>query len=169
MNNAIQTTATGELALLRPEFSVKRTSKSGKVTERTMLGVMLSGTKAERELAINEFVLQMWEKSNLNGVVRELNRVFPKLGKEIESRNAAVNNVIATHPEFAGKVQLIRTTGVRKMDVMAMFALASQLPGADKGEKAKLLAAGRAINDYEIQLEKLRAETAQQQPAVTQS
>lgn len=134
-------------------FSVSRKNAKGAVTTRTELGVSMSGNKEERAKYTAHVALRMWAKSQILPLAAELFRVFPKLQKEVDARNAAVNNVLASNPELAEKLELIRTEKPRKVDLMAMFAMAQTMPGADKGEKAKLLAAGRAINEYELAVE----------------
>lgn len=130
-------------------FSVDRQGKKA-VAVRTELGVAMSGNKEERAKYAAHVALKMWAKSQYGRIAGELLRVFPALGKAVAKRNAAVNGVVAAQPELADKLRLINTGNPGKHDVMAMFALAQGLNGADKGEKAKLLAAGEAINNYEL-------------------
>lgn len=147
-------------ALARAEFGVAtdsdlrivRVSKAGKETVRSELGIAMSGNKAEREAHTQHIALKMWAQSKIGLIAQELLRVFPKLAKEVESRNSSINGIVAAQPELADKLRLINITKPGKQDVMAMFALAQGLPGADKGEKAKLLAAGHAINKYELRV-----------------
>lgn len=135
------------------DFQVERKTAKGATVKRTELGVSMSGNKEERAKYTAHIALTMWAKSRYVALVQELTRVFPKLVKEVEARNAAVNNVLGSNPELADKLELIRIENPRKIDVMALFALAQTMPGADKGEKAKLLAAGMVINDYELAVE----------------
>ena len=150
-------------ALARAEFGVAsesdlrivRVSKAGKESARTELGIAMSGNKAEREAHAQHIALKMWAQSKIGLIAEELQRVFPKLAKEVGARNSHVNGLLAANPELADKLRLINITKPGKMDVMAMFALAQGLPGADKGEKAKLLAAGHAINKYELRVQEI--------------
>lgn len=160
-------------AIARTEFGVasesdlkiSRTSAKGNVTTRTELGLIMSGNKIEREFHAKHKAIEFWAKSKVGLIAGELLRVFPKLAKEIEARNAAVNTVIADNPDLGDKLRLINTVNPSKLDVMAMFALAQGLPGADKGEKAKLLAAGQAINAYELRVQELALELLQAETA----
>jgi hypothetical protein len=131
------------------EFKAVRVGAKKTVT-RTELGVAMSGNKTERQDYANHVALQQWTQAKLGAIAQELLRVFPKLESEIKARNAGVNSLVRENPELADKLKLINTTGVSKLDVMGMFALAQGMTGADKGEKAKLLAAGRAINEFEL-------------------
>lgn len=138
------------------EFRVTRVGKRS--TVRTDLGVALSGNKEEKQKYANHIALQQWAQSKVGAIAMELMRVFPQLGKAIEARNAGVNTLVAERPELADKLKLIRTDCVGKNDVRAMFALAQNMVGADKGEKAKLLAAGRAINEFELRVQAVALE-----------
>lgn len=132
-----------------------------KDTVRGELGVAMSGNKAERQQHADHIALTMWVQAKLGPLVAELRRVFPKLDAEIKSRNATVNQLLIERPEIADKLRLIRVDGPGKLDVMAMFALAQGMAGAEKGEKAKLLAAGRAINAFELEVQALAQELSQ--------
>jgi hypothetical protein len=130
-------------------FSVAREGKKTTAI-RSELGVAMSGNTAERAEYAGHVALKMWASSKFGVVASELIRVFPTLEKEIATRNASVNAIIASQPEFADKLRLINAARPGKQDVMAMFSIAQGLKGADKGEKAKLLAAGEQINKYEL-------------------
>lgn len=142
------------------EFKANRVGAKRTVT-RTDLGVAMSGNKAERQQYANHLALQHWSQAKLGAIMAELLRVFPKLESEIKARNAAVNNLIRDNPELADKLKLINTMGASKLDIMGMFAIAQGMPGADKGEKAKLLAAGRAINEFEMRVQALAIELSE--------
>ena len=139
------------------EFKVDRIGAKKTVT-RGELGVAMSGNKAERQQHTNHIALKQWTQAKLGAIAAELLRVFPKLETEIKARNAGVNSLVRENPELADKLKLIRTDSPSKLDIMGMFALAQGMPGADKGEKAKLLAAGRAINEFELRVNELALE-----------
>lgn len=130
-------------------FSVAREGKKTTAI-RSELGVAMSGNTAERAKYAGHVALKMWASSKFGVVASELARVFPALEKAIAARNASVNAIIASQPELSDKLRLINAARPGKQDVMAMFALAQGLKGSDKGEKAKLLAAGEQINKYEL-------------------
>lgn len=131
-------------------FSASRIGAKDKVVVRSELGVVMSGNKTEKAKHAAHIALKMWSQSKYSVIAGELLRVFPKLRAEIEARNAAVNTVLADAPELADKLKMITTGNPGKFGVMAMFALAQGMTGAEKGEKAKLLAAGAQINAYEL-------------------
>lgn len=142
------------------EFKVSRVGAKKTVT-RGELGVAMSGNKAEKQEYTNHLALKQWTQAKLGAIALELLRVFPKLEAEIKARNAGVNSLVRENPELADKLKLIRTDSPSKLDIMGMFALAQGMAGADKGEKAKLLVAGRAINEYEMRVQVVALELAQ--------
>ena len=66
-----------EVATLN-DFAVSRTSKAGKTTYRTMLGVITSGNAAEKHKAAGAIVARMIENGNFRHLLREVERVFPE-------------------------------------------------------------------------------------------
>lgn len=131
-------------------FYQSRPGAKEKLVVRSELGVAMSGNKEERANHVAHIALKLWAQSKYSVIAGELLRVFPKLRAEVEARNAAVNTVLADAPELADKLKMISIGNPGKFGVMAMFALAQGLTGAEKGEKAKLLAAGAQINAYEL-------------------
>ena len=65
-----------ELAL-SGEFTVTRTSKAGKQTTRTALGVITSGNAKERAALGAAAIEHMLENGNFRHAMREVQRVFP--------------------------------------------------------------------------------------------
>ena len=142
------------------DFALTRTSAKGKVTVRTALGVVMSGNKVEREKYAQHLALETWVTGRLVPLSQELRRVFPKLEKTISETNAAINQVLKDNPELSDKLRLINYEKPAKADIGKMFDLAAGLAGADKGEKAKMLAAGQAINAYELRVREIAREMA---------
>ena len=140
------------------DFALSRTSAKGKITTRTELGVAMSGNKDERTKYVNHIALKMWATGRLVPLSQELRRVFPKLDDAISNQNAAINQVLKDNPELADKLRLVNYEKPAKADIGKMFGLAAGLAGADKGEKAKLLAAGHAINAYELRVRAIAQE-----------
>lgn len=62
---------------LSGDFAVTRTSKSGKETTRTALGVITSGNAAERAKLGAATMEYMLKNSNFRHAMREVQRVFP--------------------------------------------------------------------------------------------
>lgn len=167
MSNAITTPVSALESL-----SVARTSKAGKTTTRTAIGIALSGNKAEKETLAFAVAEEFWfGKANIFPFMAELNRVFPTLKKTIEARNDAVKQVASENPGV--KLNLVNLRAPKKIDVLAMFVCARNLTGADKGAKAQLLAVMQHIADLEDSLAVAKAErteafqASQATPALT--
>lgn len=62
---------------LSTEFAVTRTSKAGKQTVRTALGVITSGNAAERTTLASAAIETMFANGNFRHAMREVQRVFP--------------------------------------------------------------------------------------------
>ena len=62
---------------LSNEFAVTRTSKAGKQTVRTALGVITSGNAKERAALGGAAIEHMLENGNFRHAMREVQRVFP--------------------------------------------------------------------------------------------
>ena len=62
---------------LSNEFAVTRTSKAGKQTVRTALGVITSGNASERAALGGAAIEHMLENGNFRHAMREVQRVFP--------------------------------------------------------------------------------------------
>jgi len=59
------------------EFSVSRTSKAGKITNRGILGVITSGNAAERAQLADRVIDNLIANNNYRHLMREVVRVFP--------------------------------------------------------------------------------------------
>ena len=167
MSNAITTPVSALESL-----SVERTSKAGKTTTRTAIGIAISGNKAEKETLAFAMAEEFWfDKANIFPFVAELNRVFPTLKKTLETRNGDLKELAAQNP--GTKFQEVNLSAPKKMDVLAMFVVARRLTGADKGAKAQLLAVMQHIADLEDSLAIAKAErtkafqASQATPALT--
>lgn len=62
---------------LSNEFAVTRTSKAGKQTVRTALGVITSGNASERTTLASAAIETMFANGNFRHAMREVQRVFP--------------------------------------------------------------------------------------------
>ncbi len=62
---------------LSGDFAVTRTSKAGKQTVRTALGVITSGNAAERKQLASAAIEVMIANGNFRHAMREVSRVFP--------------------------------------------------------------------------------------------
>ena len=142
------------------DFTATRVNAKGKATTRSELGVALSGNKVERAKHVAHIALTMWVTGKLPQLSAEIRRVFPKLEQAVSAQNAAINSLIKTNPELAGKLRLISIDRPAKADIGKMFDLAKDLAGADKGEKAKMCAVGQVINEYEIRARAIALELA---------
>ena len=140
-------------------LSAVRTSKSGKETTRSVIGMAISGNKEERANLSFAIAEEFWfAKANIFPFVTELHRVFPTLKKTIEARNDAVKQVASENPGV--KLHLVNLAAPKKMDVLAMFVCARGLQGSDKGAKAQLLAVMQHLADMEDTLALAKAERA---------
>lgn len=143
---------------IESDFAVSRVSAKGKITTRTELGVAMSGNRDEKAKFVAHVALKMWATSKFGLIAAEIRRVFPKIDAAVSAQNAAINQLIKSNPELSDKLRLINMEKPNKNDIGKMFDLASGLAGADKGEKAKLLAAGHAINAYELRVREIAQE-----------
>lgn len=140
-------------------LSAVRTSKSGKETTRSVIGMAISGNKEERANLSFAIAEEFWfAKANIFPFVTELHRVFPTLKKTVEVRNDNVKELAAENP--GTKLHLINMAAPRKDDVLAMFGCARKLAGSDKGAKAQLLAVMQHLADMEDDLKLAKAERA---------
>lgn len=62
---------------LSGDFAVTRTTRAGKQTVRTALGVITSGNAAERTKLASAAIVHMLENGNFRHAMREVQRVFP--------------------------------------------------------------------------------------------
>lgn len=155
MTNAVITLETSILDTLE----ATRTSKSGKETTRTVIGMAISGNKEERANLAFAIAEEVWfAKGNAYPFIVELNRVFPTLVKTIEARNETTKVIASENPGV--KLELVNLSNPKKRDVLAMFGVARKLPGADKGAKAQLLAVMQHLADMEDSLAIAKLERA---------
>lgn len=140
-------------------LSAVRTSKAGKVTTRSVIGMAISGNREERANLSFAIAEEFWfAKANIFPFVSELNRVFPTLKKTLEARNDAVKQVASENPGV--KLHLVNLAAPKKIDVLAMFVCARNLQGFDKGAKAQLLAVMQHLADMEDDLAVAKAARA---------
>lgn len=171
MSNSVVVATPVHYGLARDElkaqlgFTVKRAGKKGEVVRGT-LGVALSGNLAERLALAQHLAVEHWVTGNFAAIAAEIVRVFPSITDAIDRRNLAVEMLMTENPEQAGKLRPIKIEGAGKMDVIGMLALASKAKGADKGEKARLLAAGAAIHEFESQVKVRALELATRDAAI---
>jgi hypothetical protein len=131
------------------EYSITRKGKKSD-TERSIMGVVSSGTRAERDSVLRHEMLAQWTENRLATILKEIKRVFPTVEKTVEARNKNVNNMIAECPELADKLKLVNMGNPGKMDLMAIMKIASDATGADKGEKARFVECFKHINAFEM-------------------
>lgn len=140
-------------------LSAVRTSKSGKETTRSVIGMAISGNREERANLSFAIAEEFWfAKANIFPFVTELKRVFPTLEKTAEARNETTKVIAAENPGI--KLELINIKAPSKRDVLAMFGIARKLLGSDKGAKAQLLAVMQHLADMEDTLAIAKAERA---------
>lgn len=128
----------------------ERLNSKGVSKTRTEIGIAISGNRSERDIQATNLTLKAWARGEYESLHVELLRVFTGLTKAVESFNKHINGQIAMYPELGEKLRLVKTTNVGKLDIMAMVAIVQQFKGAEKGEKAKLLACFRQVNEYEL-------------------
>lgn len=135
-----------EVATLSGEFSIARTNKAGKVTVRTALGVVTSGSRAEKAAAV-EYAIA---RGNFRTLAREVLRVFgPELKKAgVLRKDGTVSLKVSI--EWNGRPAFVEAeldlTRVKKEDAQALARAAIENAKADaKGEKALYLGALRAL------------------------
>jgi hypothetical protein len=121
-------------------FAIARTNKAGKTTgTRGLLGLIVSGTKNERQVTGGAFSKALWEVGTFKPIYAELERVFG--GKDWGATMAWIE-LDPTKPNKAAMLKLVK-------------GLAAG--GAVKGEKAVFVGICREIVAYEGQLEESRA------------
>ena len=121
-------------------FSIARTSKSGKISERGLLGLITSGTKDERTATASALSLACWQSGQLKPILRELHRVF---GGKAWDFSLKMIGLDADKPNKAVMLQLIR-------GIVDTFADA-------KGEKVTYTNICKSIIAYEASMEEARA------------
>ena len=139
-----------EIATLN-DFAVSRTSKAGKTTYRTMLGVITSGNAAEKHKAAGAIVARMIENGNFRHLLREVERVFPesflKKSRFVTMRDKALwfvsssideNGVSRIEMEqYVGWIAANKKTALKLAEAVCDVSAAADLAGKPlKGEKA---------------------------------
>jgi hypothetical protein len=132
---------TNQLTISTESFSIARTSKSGKVSERGLLGLIISGNKEERLTTGKSFSLAMWECGQFKPIYKELARVF---GGKAFDMSISMIGLYANAPTKSQMLMLLR-------GISDCFADA-------KGEKAIFADVATAIFAYEGKLENARIE-----------
>jgi len=136
-----------ELATLeRPEFVAQRvTSRKTKngpvevVKSRGLLGVVMSGNKAEHAAGSVELATQLWLDHKYGQIISEYKRVFPTLEKDIERRNVALKEFMAGNPDVEVKVKAIDMGAINKQTTLAIIAVALRKVDPDKAVGERLL------------------------------
>lgn len=138
--------ARNEIATIGGEFAVARTSKTGKVATRTMLGVITSGSRAEKMAAVQYAV----ERGNFRTLAREVLRVFAtelrKAGVLRKDGSVALRVTIELNGRPAHAEVELDLSRVNKADAQALARAAIEAAKADaKGERALYLEALRGL------------------------
>lgn len=132
------------------DFAVARTSKAGKTTYRTMLGVITSGNAAEKHKAAGAIVARMIENGNFRHLLREVERVFPvsalKKSNNVQIRDGAmwfatfskVDGVSRMElEEYTGWTGANKKTALKLAEIIQTLGINADLAGKPfKGEKA---------------------------------
>lgn len=64
------------LSVAAPEFKVVRVSKAGKESYRSVLGVISSGNRAERDQLTHSAIVSLWNSATYKPLLSEIRRVF---------------------------------------------------------------------------------------------
>ena len=156
------------------EFAVTRTSKAGKQTVRTALGVITSGNASERGALASATIEFMLKNSNYRHAMREVQRVFPASvlkkcplvivdGDRLFHRNEYVKDGVMKIEldELVPWINANKAAMITMATIVERVALDATLAGKPlKGEKA--MYAGFLDNF-------MRAETARQMAALEES
>lgn len=150
-----------------PIITATRTTKSGKVQKRDLIGILLSGNPAERLLAAEELVLTDFENGTYGSMLDNLRRVFGD--KTIDGTVKSLNDSIAFITAM-GKAQNVEKIDISKPTRVSVLALIQALlmGKAVKGEKEKYLSIltrvvdRAAAKDAEKEARKLAFQKAQQ-------
>jgi hypothetical protein len=132
------------------DFAVARTSKAGKTTYRTMLGVITSGNAAERHAAAGKVVATMIANGNFRHLLREVERVFPvsllKKSNNAQVRDGALWFVTYSKvdgvsrmemEEYTGWIGANKKTALKLAEIIQSLGINADLAGKPfKGEKA---------------------------------
>jgi hypothetical protein len=159
---------------LSNEFAVTRTSKAGKQTVRTALGVITSGNAAERTTLASAAIETMFTNGNFRHAMREVQRVFPASvlkksplvvvsGADLFFRNEYVEDgVKKIELQHIGDwVKANKAAMVTMATIVERLALDATLAGKPlKGEKAMY---AKFLDNF------MRAETARQVAALEAS
>lgn len=129
---------TTDLAIQSSMFALTRTSKTGKVSTRGLLGLIIEGTPAEREETGIRLAREAWDGGQLRVVVYELARVFA--GKNWDMAVAFVKLDI-TNPDKAATLALMEALGRFYPDAKGVKGkyvnLCADLVRFSKGEAAR--------------------------------
>lgn len=68
--------STVAMSVAAPEFKVVRVSKAGKETYRSVLGVISSGNRAERDQLTHSAIVSLWNSATYKPLLSEIRRVF---------------------------------------------------------------------------------------------
>ena len=159
-------TARNEIATIGGEFAVARTSKAGKVVTRTMLGVITSGSRAEKAAAVQYAI----ERGNFRTLAREVLRVFAtelrKAGVLRKDGSIALRVTIELNGRPAHAEVELDLTRVNKADAQALARAAIEAAKADvKGERALYLEALRGLAAAPVDKVETKAVEAAEAPA----
>jgi hypothetical protein len=132
---------TTALTISTEAFALARTSKSGKVTERGLLGLITSGNKDERTFTASALSLACWQTGQFKPILKELGRLF---GGKAWDFSLKMISLDVNAPKKAAMLQLIK-------------GIVESFPDA-KAEKAIYINLCKSILNYEESMEDARRE-----------
>jgi hypothetical protein len=136
-------------------FSLVRTTKSGKQVRRDLIGVLISGTPAERVNAAQFLIQTDWENGDMRSTLDNLVRVFTRkaVDKTLAMLSAAA---VMNNKSFA-----FDWADPCKADVMYLIQGLITLHDGAKGEKGKMLEIIKQVSVAES--EKIAAKLAREE------
>lgn len=149
-------------------FNVTRVTKSGKVQTRSILGVISSGNREERDTIVLRMVQTLIPNNSFGMVMQELTRVFPATqlaAKLKKGESAAVGSLVNMNGDlwFVEDNITMRQFDATKSDAVTVRAVCNAIVAKNagkelKGEKAAFMQVARACLEHFERKEQEKAE-----------
>lgn len=145
-----------EIALNNIAFSIARTTKSGKVQSRDLIGVLISGNPAERLAAAESLLITSFENADYSAFMLNMERIFGKafVTGAVESvrerasalLEAAADEGITLSDKKREALEAAATISTEKPTKAFALALLNQASTKSlKGEKGKFVEACKRV------------------------